>query len=531
MKEKIKGLPKSVVLYLIFAVLMIIAISSKKNYYIDEIYSYGLSNYTGEGIDMEIAYNKTYTPGVSVFWDYLQVQDGERFDYQNVWENQAEDVHPPLYYAILHTICSIFSNRFSRWYAGSINIICALLVLAVIRKLITLLTEERYFREILSVSFIFMTGILHASTYFRMYVLAMLWVALLTYLFLKQVDIRHDIRFYVSVYLVTTAGALTHYYVIVYAVLLSFIYGCYLLFYEKRFRDTLFFCLVMAGAGVSSVAVFPAMIQHMFFEYRGEEAVDNFMHNSDYWENLKAFFNILDSQMFGKLLGILIISLVILSVIRFAQDYFGILEEHAAERISFDFEKKIILRYIMIFLPCFLYFMLISKIVFVTADRYIVPIYAVLFVGIMCCTYTVLRVFVHKKIFFLISVCMTAVMIVGSFTSSGWTYLYRDSRSFLAAAKEHSGYDCICVMADPTTYSLYTSFEEYSNYKSITFITLDDLEKNSIGQWAAPEGIVMSFFLRTYDAEKQLQNIIDNTDYTEYQFLGTFGFDNTYFVH
>ncbi len=52
MKEKIKLLPRAMILYLVFIVLMIIVISLKSNYYIDEIYSYGLSNYTGDGINI-----------------------------------------------------------------------------------------------------------------------------------------------------------------------------------------------------------------------------------------------------------------------------------------------------------------------------------------------------------------------------------------------------------------------------------------------------------------------------------------------
>lgn len=143
MKEKLKALPKSAIFYILFAILMIIVISLKSNYYIDEIYSYGLSNYTGEGIGITFEYDKTYTPGASLFRDYMEVQTGEQFDYLNVWSNQKNDVHPPLYYAILHTICSIFPNTYSKWYAGSINIVFALLVLFVMRKLIQQLTDSK----------------------------------------------------------------------------------------------------------------------------------------------------------------------------------------------------------------------------------------------------------------------------------------------------------------------------------------------------------------------------------------------------
>lgn len=91
MLEKVKKIPKSAILYLVLAIFMILAVSMKVNYYIDEIYTYGLSNYNGNGIDMEIEYDKTYTPGTSVYDDYMKVQNGQRFDYVNVWRNQTND--------------------------------------------------------------------------------------------------------------------------------------------------------------------------------------------------------------------------------------------------------------------------------------------------------------------------------------------------------------------------------------------------------------------------------------------------------
>ena len=66
-----------------------------------------------------------HTPGTSVYDDYMKVQNGQRFDYVNVWRNQTNDVHPPLYYALIHTICSVFPNKFSKWFAAGINVICS----------------------------------------------------------------------------------------------------------------------------------------------------------------------------------------------------------------------------------------------------------------------------------------------------------------------------------------------------------------------------------------------------------------------
>ncbi len=532
MKEKIELLPRAMILYLVFIVLMIIVISLKSNYYIDEIYSYGLSNYTGDGINITFEYDKTYTPGASVFWDYMEVQSGERFDYSSVWTNQTNDVHPPLYYAALHTICSVFPNTFSKWYAGIINMVSALLVLFVMRKLIRLLTESKYILTMISFSFVALTGILLAVSYFRMYVMAMLWVTLLAYLFAEQVDEKQNFKFYGFIYAVTVAGALTHYYVIVYAFLISCVYGSYLL-WNERIKEILLFCVTMALAAGTSVAVFPAMIEHMFFGYRGTEAIDNLIvgRNGGYWESLKIFFTLLNQQVFGNLLGYILIGLAILTAVRYSEKDLraegGFVPE---DGISLGMERKIKIRYALLLIPCFLYFMLVAKMSFVTADRYIVPVYAVSFAGVICMTYKVLEYFLKNKAFIIGSIVMSALLIGGSYTSSGWLYLYRDSRPFLAEAEAKSNYDCICVF-EGDSWLLLPEFAEYCNYKSITFITLEELNKDGIHRLASPDGIVVSFVGYSYNLDEAVQKLVQENGYEGCTKLGTFGFDNTYFLY
>lgn len=172
MIKNVKKIPKSAILYLILAIFMILAVSMKVNYYIDEIYTYGLSNYNGNGINMEIEYDKTYTPGTAVYDDYMKVQNGQRFDYVNVWRNQTNDVHPPLYYALIHTICSVFPNKFSKWFAAGINIIFVLLTLYMVRKIISLFTDNKFILWSISLSFVTLSGIIMTATYFRMYCMA-----------------------------------------------------------------------------------------------------------------------------------------------------------------------------------------------------------------------------------------------------------------------------------------------------------------------------------------------------------------------
>ena len=110
-------------------------VHQKQGFHMDEIWSYGLANSTDgpfldvrDGVgywDITVDQFENLNEWVSgeLFHDYLTVQPDERFDYASVWHNQTLDVHPPLYYILLHTVCSFFPNQFSGNYAFFLNVI------------------------------------------------------------------------------------------------------------------------------------------------------------------------------------------------------------------------------------------------------------------------------------------------------------------------------------------------------------------------------------------------------------------------
>ena len=88
----------------------------KEGYFVDELWSYGLANsteyphiYSIQGWDQ-----KWQTP--EYYMNYIEVEKGQQFDYRTVIYNQTQDNHPPLFYLILHTVCSLFPGTLSKWY-------------------------------------------------------------------------------------------------------------------------------------------------------------------------------------------------------------------------------------------------------------------------------------------------------------------------------------------------------------------------------------------------------------------------------
>ena len=130
--ENIKFLPAvllAVIILLQSVNICRIFVNDKKSFYCDEVFSFGLANsfyrpfIESDSVrSQELHYVDEWFSG-EVYRNYITVQDSQRFRYDSVWYNQSQDRHPPLFYAVLHTVCSFFPNTFSKWFGFIPNLI------------------------------------------------------------------------------------------------------------------------------------------------------------------------------------------------------------------------------------------------------------------------------------------------------------------------------------------------------------------------------------------------------------------------
>ncbi len=512
---------------LLFLLLIVAMISLKANYQMDETCSYTFANNVGSGTVL-FEDGVRYEPSSAVFMKAFAVDNEERFNYANVWLNQARDVHPPFYHALLHTICSFFPGTVSFWYAGVINIIFSLATLLVVYKLFELLLENHLLCNLFSLAYVLVSGILIPTAFLRMYVMAMFWVTLLSYLFVKETGKAHSgWRFYVSISMVTIAGALTHYYCIVFAVGISCVYGCYLLGY-KRWKDVFVFCgtmLLVSGGG--AYLIFPSMIERLFFGGRGSEALHNFSNLFDYSERLKIFFAYVNDQLFGGMIGYIFLGFILGGLLLVIKNI-----KISKKKIC----KNVFMKYLVLVIPTILCFLIISKIAAYAIERYIYPIYAVTFVWVLCVLFEVFdRVFVEKilskKCSGLIICLVLFMVVIGSWKSRGWVYLERQSYSLFEKASSYSGLDCLCIYN--RAYEVQPSFLEASRYKSITFIQKDKMETLSDLDILSQNEIILLVVEEFNDnKEDYVKKIIEkNSTLSKYEVVGTYGYGTSYYLY
>lgn len=111
----------------------------------DEVFSYLSSNAEQGYKKLAALKDHTWYPS-SYFRNALSVPSSCQFHYEIPIRNQATDVHPPIYYMLLHTICSFFPESFSMWYGISLNILLTLLSLIVLFFCCAILSEAIIYR-------------------------------------------------------------------------------------------------------------------------------------------------------------------------------------------------------------------------------------------------------------------------------------------------------------------------------------------------------------------------------------------------
>ena len=243
----------------------------KKGIHSDEVWSYGLANSTDgpyiyeDEKTGEVKNCNTWIDG-SALHDYITVQKGERFAYGNVYYNLSEDMHPPLYFWILHTICSFFPDQYSLWFGYAINMVSFIVMMIFLYKTMLLVTHKTGI-AIATVAYFEMTvGVLNMMTFVRMYAMGMAIAAILVYyharLYYREQD-RTNPRVYVALALWTLVGAMTHHFFLVWAFALAVVFCVYYLVH-KNWKQLFAYGGSMLAGALLSFAAFPAVFEHIF---------------------------------------------------------------------------------------------------------------------------------------------------------------------------------------------------------------------------------------------------------------------------
>lgn len=367
----------------------------KQYFHMDEMYSYGLMNYHNLNItDNHDFLNQWHTK--EYYQDYLTVNSDEVWDLTPVYENQKNDVHPPVYYLLLRIASTFTINNFSKWTGITLNIL-----LFIFSSILVYLISNRLFHsKVIALiicafnGFTFMA--LESTLYIRMYELANLNILLLTYTQLLILD-KKQLKFVncIPIIIALLLGGLTHYYFFIYAAATYIMYVVKCM-KEKSYRNLGIYTGAMIVAAIIFLAIFPHAINHVLFGYRGLNGGDG----TGYVIKIAAFLNIIVQNLSGYFLVFIPVILYIMTKNR-EKKY----TENKSSNDNIDW----------LLLPLIAYFFVVAKNAPYLEIRYMIPIGSALTISIIYFIWKFLKQYYIKKHVAIILIIFCTIMIASPF--------------------------------------------------------------------------------------------------------------------
>ena len=403
---KIKEKTIIVIILIIQTIIFVIAGINKSYIHMDEAYSLGLTNYNKVEIQQNEDFYNTWH-NKEYYEDYLSVNDNEKNNFLPVYENQKNDVHPPLYYLFLRIAMQFNIGSFSKWPGIILNIIIYLFITIfmylILRKLFAKSENSQIKSAFLALISSLTLASINNAIYIRMYALSSLNILITTYLHLKLAEKKgNNYKLLVAIGISALVGSLTHYYYLFYLAMLFIMFVIKYL-KEKEYKELAKYIITMIIAGILSLIIFPYSIKHMFFGYRGKGAINSLLNISEFFIKICQYILIINVYAFNNILFILVVFIL------------GIIIYKKIKKIKL-IEKNKYIKYILY--PTIFYFLLVAMSAPWIELRYMMPICSIIFILIMYLLIKLLKNIVKEKTLNIIVILIALLMFIMPFISN-----------------------------------------------------------------------------------------------------------------
>ncbi len=469
--------------------------SRKAGYHEDELYSYYSSNKTA-GLFVN---DREWTTGES-FRNELVVLPGEQFRYGVVKQMQSWDVHPPFYYYLLHTVCSLTPGVFSKWQGICVNLlgfVSSFILLAYAAYLTAVYpismqpelsdSEKQAYRKrgyVLAGTVCGMWGfgaaVISGVMFIRMYQWLTVFVLLCLCIHLRAlVRKKESLSFYLLLAVTVFFGFLTQYYYIIFHFFLGAGFCLYLL-KEKRWKSLAAYVGTCAAALGAALVYYPSALSHIFRGYRGTEAVGEFANASNTLERLQFFVGLFDKYMMGGSLAVWLLVLCLLAVTKhFLQKrVYGLVVRRTPEAAKTDSqirkeERVCTLPVMLLLFTAAGYFFTVAKTALLlgeTSNRYELPIYGVMVLVLVYSLYMVQKEMEQRNgqaVEGIAALLLVVLMAVLNLTGNKVFFLYPEEAKVQEFVHQNETTPVIVLYNEASETHIWWLLDELSEYENI----------------------------------------------------------------
>jgi len=499
-----------IITLILITVTMFVAVSQKEGFHEDEIYSFGSSNNkygdifyasgdrdaTNRTVDKLIIgddFKSTfenyiyYKKNPELFkevenkeiesetpvWktpsdakDYLTVTEDEIFNYISPYYNQTRDVHPPLFYFLVHLVSSFALGSFSKYIIFSINLVFMLLTCLVLRKILKLYNRD-YLIVPVTILYGLSMGAISMVIFFRMYAMLTFFCMAYFYLTLKieKSNFKADKGTAFLLCVTTVLGFLTQYYFCLFAVPV-FLAMMIRMISLKKYKEIFHYAKYHVISAIIGILLFPSSINHIFFSSRGLNSLTNI----SYFSQLNDFMErILYAFSFPRALGIIVFFVALSYIfIKFVKR-----TDNPEERTTQLFNIMLIV------VPIVVFILLVVKLSPSFNEkkymvRYITPVLPLIAISFTVMIDNIIRDLIGatpKNKSIIIYGVVLLLTVTGFFTSSP-SYLYKGYNKYLDIANEYKDLNYVYVYDN--YYTHLNSLPEMTIYNKTLIINMND---------------------------------------------------------
>ena len=539
---------------IITTIVMFVFIGQKNGWHEDEIFSYGSSNYkydnlflnfgdkdslnqlidekiVGKNIGETLKNISYYLKNEDEFQDelnkkiaeekpiwktkeqakeYMTVSSDEIFNYWSVYYNQARDVHPPLFYMLVHLVSSICLNNFTKYIIFSINLIFYIASCFVLKKILKLFNKEEL-SWITVLLYGLSMGMISIVMFQRMYMMLTFFAMVYLYLNINifknsfEIDKKTKRKLTITVIL----GFLTQSYFCIYAAVVAII-SAICMIKNKKWDSLKRYVWCHVKAAIIGLILFPASIYHIFFSYRGAAGgVAEGSYLSRLQEYLKLIFY---GFSIPEILGYITLGIIIAMFIR---------------RIIIAKRKDIAT---LICLPIFLFVLVIAKIAPFINIRYISIVFPIIIIavelGVVSSVKELIKTIKNNKIpQFIIKNASLIILVVIALVSSGYgllksnpEFLYTDYSKRIEIAEQYSNLKFVYIGQSP--FNQLQDMEEFLRYDNSIIINTWQLDRlKEIDGLDDNTEFILNIKCWVSDFDKTLKTVLENTGAKDYELL------------
>ena len=421
--------------------------------------------------------------------DEFVVRKGEGFNYGLVKLVQSWDVHPPFYYFIFHTLCSLVPGVFTKWT----GIITNLLAFSLSFVFLVLIMERLKTPVLVEIMTLVFWGLnpqtVSANIFVRMYAWLSALIMACAYFHIRLLQDYHkyssDLKAFVlklllPIMAVSYIGFLIQYFYIFFFVFTGIATAAIIAFSKKDIKNA---AVYVAGCAVSlmlAVLTYPSCLSHLFGGYRGSGAGESFFDLQNTGARLSFFAGLLNTFVFSGGLIIILMVIIIGTMLKIAGKKKNPFVEIPVKKGEAGGKQDAWAPVTALCAGAFGYFFMASKtalLVGSASNRYEMPIYSLLIFLIFLDVFYVLDNFRNRVLIYIFAAIMMALLLKGHLSDGNVLFLYPEDKEKIEYAKGNANEAAVVMFNPLTPHNVWRLTDELLQYDKVYYMDESNLEK------------------------------------------------------